>query len=359
MKRYIIDGRSIVERTTGISRYSIELLKGYVRRFGADNVTVILMNGISLGICKEIHTSYDRYKLFDIIKFSYMLYNMEYDVYHSGDLIGPIFRKRNVQHILTVHDLMYLVVPSFLGASTIRTKLQIWKSKIIDVLKLRVADRIISISQTTANDLRRIMGLNSIVLREGCNKLPCSNNYRCNRKELLNLRQNDFFLYVGLGYPHKNIQFMINAFMNARTTKKLVICGKKHPLSANQYENVIFTGWISDEDLDYLYKRCAAFVFPSLYEGFGLPILEALSYKKKVLSSNAGSLSEFSTEFVSFFDPHNEKELSMLMENVDNIKLDCKALTKYLEYFDWKNIWDEYHNMFNVEKDENNKVIYT
>lgn len=53
MKRYIIDGRSIVERTTGISRYSIELLKGYVRRFGADNVTVILMNGISLGICKE------------------------------------------------------------------------------------------------------------------------------------------------------------------------------------------------------------------------------------------------------------------------------------------------------------------
>lgn len=49
MKRYIIDGRSIVERTTGISRYSIELLKGYVRRFGADNVTVILMNGISLG----------------------------------------------------------------------------------------------------------------------------------------------------------------------------------------------------------------------------------------------------------------------------------------------------------------------
>lgn len=122
---------------------------------------------------------------------------------------------------------------------------------------------------------------------------------------------------------------MVNAFLSTNTEKKLVICGKGHHIIKSN--RIIYTGYIEDKELDYLYQNCSAFIFPSKYEGFGLPILEALSYHCKVFSSNAGSLGEFSSEIIHFFNPYEEKELVTLINNCDNIKIDNNAIDKYLE----------------------------
>jgi len=108
----------------------------------------------------------------------------------------------------------------------------------------------------------------------------------------------------------------------------------------NQH-NIINIASVLDKELEVLYDNCKAFVFPSLYEGFGLPIIEAISRGCIVLSSNAGSLAEFEFKSVNYFNPKNLQQLVTLIDNIDSFyfyKEDRQLLLKY----DWKIILDEY-----------------
>lgn len=326
--------------TCGIGRYTEELIKGYIKHWGHENVSVLL-NPI---ICEKkdyniIYTKYHRHQFLDNLWFSFFLLKLDYDIYHSGDLTGPFFKRKNKFHILTVHDLMFLTVSTFFGKKSFRIWLRKKKNYIMTKLLLKTPNLIISVSKTTSTDCKRYFGVSSIILREGINVLKVQNEPIV----IKNLYPNTYFLYVGIGLPHKNIQFLINAFLKSNTDKKLVICGKNHPLQENKYNNVIFLGWVSDTQLDYLYRNCTAFVFPSLYEGFGLPILEALSYGKKVLSSNAGSLGEFPSDIIYFFDPTNENSLIFLLENIDKMETDKIRIENFMKYYAWDDIWDEFN----------------
>lgn len=343
--KIIIDGRSMTTQMSGISRYTLELIKSYINRYGENNVVIIVNDTIPYLKYKYIICPYKRHSIIDTIRFSIFLSKQEYQIYHSGDMIGPFWHKKNKYHIITCHDLMYFTVPNFFNMNPFKTLLR--KLRIKELFKYIIsdADRIISVSKTTHDDLLRIFKKESIILREGINLIKHDNN---NSSLYKNLKNNTFFLYVGLGSPHKNINFLINAFLASKTTKKLVICGKGHiPIKSNR---IIYTGYIEDKDLDYLYRNCAAFIFPSKYEGFGLPILEALSYHCKVFSSNAGSLGEFSNEVISFFNPYQKDELIKLIENCDNIQIDIPKIDKYLTYFNWENIWKEYHEKYGNNK---------
>ena len=233
---------------------------------------------------------------------------------------------------------MHLVVPGFFRVTPIKAALRKLRIKYFFKYVAKDADTIISVSKTTHDDLKRIYNIDSIILPEGVNRIKNKDI----SKEYKGLKNNSFFLYVGLGSAHKNIDFMVNAFLSTNIEKKLVICGKGHHIIKSN--RIIYTGYIEDKELDYLYQNCSAFIFPSKYEGFGLPILEALSYHCKVFSSNAGSLGEFSSEIIHFFNPYEEKELVTLINNCDNIKIDNNAIDKYLEKFNWETIWHKFHN---------------
>lgn len=334
----LIDGRSITPKISGISRYTYELIKGYIRHYGFKNVCVILNNEIESFPYNYLLCKYRRHNFVDNIKFSLWLSKQKYDIYHSGDLIGPFWHKRAVNHIVTCHDLMFIILQDFWGSVSIKTKLRTYKNKMFFKLVLKGADEVISVSKTTQKDLLRIYKKESIVVREGINKIqtlsePITYN---------ELAKHSFFLYVGLGSPHKNIDFLISSFLKSKTKRKLVICGKGHQIIKS--DRIVYTGWISDGVLDFLYRNCAAFIFPSKYEGFGLPILEALSYHCRVFSSNAGSLGEFSDKYVNFFSPDQEKELIELIERCDNIVIDKEGIDSYLQEFDWEKLWDEFHS---------------
>lgn len=238
---------------------------------------------------------------------------------------------------------MFLSVSEFYKSNSYKNKIRRLKNYWMFYWILRNADLRISISATTKSDLKKYYSFDSIVLREGVNEIKKA---KTKMPDYQGLKKNSYFLYVGLGAPHKNIQFMVDAFLKAQTDKQLVICGKEHKQITNN--RVIYTGWIEDEELDFLYQNCAAFIFPSLYEGFGLPILEALSYHCKVFSSNAGSLSEFSSKYVCFFNPYQQNELIHLIETCDHLKIDTKGIDEYLTYFDWKKIWKEFHQTYNL-----------
>lgn len=338
MTKILIDGRSMTPQLSGISRYTLELIKGYINKYGEENVIIIVNHPISYLPYKIIICPYKRHSFIDTILFSFFLSKQEYQIYHSGDMIGPFWHKRDKFHIITCHDLMYFVVPGFFSVNPIKAFLRKTRIKTFFKYIIKDANMIVSVSQTTHNDLLRIYGKESLILREGINLIRHKDENII--EEYQGLKRNSFFLYVGLGSPHKNIDFLTNAFLKANTSKKLVICGKRHtPITTDR---ILYTGYVKDQYLDFLYRNCSAFIYPSKYEGFGLPILEALSYHCKVFSSNAGSLGEFSPKIIHFFNPNDEKELINLIENCDNLDINVNEIDNYLQYYNWDTVWSDF-----------------
>ena len=137
----------------------------------------------------------------------------------------------------------------------------------------------------------------------------------------------DYILYVGTLQPRKNLIRLIQAFKNLKSQipnlkikdLKLVICGKKGWLYEEIFQKVkelglekevIFTGYVPEEDLPALYKGARCFVLVSLYEGFGLPVLEALSVGCPVVLSNVSSLPEVGGKVAVYVDPYDVEDIA-------------------------------------------------
>jgi glycosyltransferase involved in cell wall biosynthesis len=138
----------------------------------------------------------------------------------------------------------------------------------------------------------------------------------------------DYFLYVGNAHPHKNIEFLIRSFQELRKKRHdiyLVLVGKESYFweriaewmtKEKLDEKVLYLGFVSDSQLNYLYKNAIAYVMPSLSEGFGLPILEAMQHDCPVISSDATCLAEIGGVAALYFDPKNIQSCVDSMELV-------------------------------------------
>ena len=132
------------------------------------------------------------------------------------------------------------------------------------------------------------------------------------------LTRENFWLGVGTIEPRKNYRLLIDAYCAHNDGKPLVIAGGKGWLESDignkirgiGMENQIrFLGYVSDDELSVLYSACFAFVYPSLYEGFGLPVLEAMSCGAAVITSNSSSLPEVGGDAVLYIDPRSRESL--------------------------------------------------
>ena len=206
------------------------------------------------------------------------------------------------------------------------------------------SNMIISVSTTTQKDVNDIFNISSIVIPEGVNLLNIeSGDYEL--PEILKI--NGYFLYVGNGRRHKNLDLLTSAFKLYKGNKKLVIIGNVNKKLENN-SNIIQYEFVTDTELNTFYKNCSAFIYPSLYEGFGLPILEAIAYKSIVFSSNAGALSEFNFNSLFFFNPNEIDELLYLMNNINNFVFDDSDILK-LNTYEWSMNFNNFHNIL-IEK---------
>jgi len=167
-----------------------------------------------------------------------------------------------------------------------------------------------------------------------------------------------FALYVGVAYPHKNLPGLVDAWTLMEKkygdTHQLVFVGKDNyfykkvkaqaRLSASA-KNLLFTGFVSDEDLYELYTCARAYVFPSLYEGFGLPPLEAMVHGVPVVSSNKTCLPEILGEAALYVDPENIDQFSLAMHTVlhdEEIRYELKAKGREeIKRYSWKKMAEE------------------
>jgi glycosyltransferase involved in cell wall biosynthesis len=132
-----------------------------------------------------------------------------------------------------------------------------------------------------------------------------------------------FFLYIGNAYPHKNLEFLIAVFKDFLKTNPdfyLVLVGTYNyfyqQLEKFTDKHVVFAGFIPDKKLASYYRQAHAYIFPSLYEGFGLPPLEALAHQTPVLSSSTSCLPEILEDAVLYFDP--KKQSRFIKQNADD-----------------------------------------
>lgn len=159
-----------------------------------------------------------------------------------------------------------------------------------------------------------------------------------------------FIFYVGNAHPHKNVEGLIKVFRGLKDKYKnlaLVLSGYDHFFwqrlkKENQYEGIIYTGFITDEELVALYKEAKAFVLPSFEEGFGIPVLEAMACSCPTVASNAGSLPEVGGEAALYFDPMSpddmaEKISKLLEDEKLRQKLVEEGLKRY-KNFSWKDL---------------------
>jgi glycosyltransferase involved in cell wall biosynthesis len=179
----------------------------------------------------------------------------------------------------------------------------------------------------------------------------------------------NYLLYIGDMRPYKNLERCLEAFARLNLTDlSFVIGGKKDPhfypdIALLLKDKVIFLGYVPEEDLPHLYSVAAAFIFPSLYEGFGLPPLEAMACGCPVVASNAASLPEVCGDAVRYVDPYDVESIAqgiheVLTDEVMRQNLRAKGLER-AELFSWEKAAKEHLKIFEEclsKKRQKNKI---
>ena len=287
------------------------------------------------------------------------------DLMHFTHLNVPLFCP--TPYIATVHDLIVYHFPDSRA-----TNLPDWKYKLKVkaynfILKnaVKKAKKIITVSEFTKRDIVRHLNVdqNKInVIYLGVEKMLLGTERIGNTEQFTQMLEQKFkikkqyLLYAGAAYPHKNLEKLIDAYKIIRTkftrSWQLVLVGrqdefyrrlKKYVQSAvddkNVRDDIIFTGAVDDKDLDGLYRAAKLFVFPSLYEGFGLPPLEAQSRAIAVACSKASSLPEVLGDSAYYFDAYNINSMASAIDKAGanhaiNDELSSRGLER-AKQFSW------------------------
>lgn len=276
-------------------------------------------------------------------------------------------QKGNYLRLFTVHDLIPLVFKqSYYDKKSPDEKI----GYNLYLKALSQADHLIAISESTKKDLIEILNINEnkiTIIPNGVNidhfehKTNIENDRLIIKKHLGDLK--DYFLYVGSAEDHKNINVLLNAFrVISKDNKDIHLCiiGKWAPnqvenlldfLKENNLENKLhYLGYVSTTELQCLYKNCLSFVFPSSYEGFGLPILEAMACGAPIIMSDIPVFREISYSDSLFFKTNDTKKLVELMGLlIHNSEIREKHIRKGKEHvkkFTWKNTSSKTINLY-------------
>jgi glycosyltransferase involved in cell wall biosynthesis len=319
-------------QNTGISRYTEFLIEYYVNRFTSENVVLVVNDKtFKYGDCEIIYTKLKPYNILHFLIFSKFVDDIDLDLFHVPFYSTFFTKPSKTKVILTVHDLMYRFVDVFFGKNKF---LNFFKIKYFDFIvkkSLLNSDIIVSVSATTEKNVYETFGYNSIHIPEDSSIDECAD---FSVLEKYNLSNKGFYFYCGNNRPHKNIDFIIDVFKCNPNLPPLVLAGKGHP----DFKNVIATGIVTEEELKALYKSAIAFVFPSKYEGFGLPVLEAIRSGIFVIASKIPAFLEFKTQNIFFFELGNKEEFLEAIEKT--LSNDFVKDKSFLDCYDKKMIYE-------------------
>jgi len=362
IKRIGIDARFYGPIGKGLGRYTQEIVDNIIKIDKLNEYTIFLSkDNFDEFECaeervKKVRTNVGWYTLLEQILMPFYIWRERVDLMHFPHFNVPIFMLN--KFVVTIHDLI-LTKFSTERATTLGPFLYKIKNlayKIIIWLAVKRARKVIAVSEFTKNDIVRQFKINPAkiaVTYEGVANLAKGRDSLFaakldDKKTLLGYNiNNPFLLYVGNAYPHKNLESLIKVFAELykkQSDLRLVLVGKEDYFykrikkyaarlelwRENEYDTpIIFTGYVPDVKLEILFKKALVYVFPSLYEGFGLPPLEAMAKGCPVASSDRSSLSEVLGQAAIYFNPENEADMQVKIEQIiSNKKLQEDLIKK-------------------------------
>ncbi len=282
------------------------------------------------------------------------------DLFFMPDL-RPSALSKGVKKILTIHDLTFIHFPEFFSLKT-----RLWYKLINPQKEIKNADKIIAVSEFTKKDiLQNIEYKGQIqVIHQGIAKIFCQNT-KPNTKQVLpkNHLQEPYLLFLSTIEPRKNINRLVEAFnlykkRHPQSKIKLVIAGKEDKkifskVKLEENKDIIFTGFIEENQKESLIKGATAFIYPSLFEGFGLPLLEAMKCGVPVITSNTSSMPEVISEAGFLINPKDIESIAKAIEEIQKPEIQEKLKNKMKEQikkFSWEKCAKETLDYFDFSK---------
>jgi glycosyltransferase involved in cell wall biosynthesis len=281
------------------------------------------------------------------------------DIYHGMSHELPYgIQKSGAKSIVTIHDLIFLRFPKFYGPINVF----IYKKKM--QYACRVADKIVAISSQTKEDLVNFLNVDSKkieVIYQSCNvvyqqKRTIEESQKVRAKYGL---PDKYLLYVGTIEERKNLLSIIKALKENEINIPLVVIGRKadyfhktvNPyLVENKIESIIFPEKVTNDELPVIYQNALCFVYPSIFEGFGIPILEAIVSGIPVITSKGSCFEETGGPGSIYVDPYNPTEIGEAIQKVsENQELRSAMVNMGIEHakqFTPEQIASDYMNLY-------------
>lgn len=252
--------------------------------------------------------------------------------------------------VVTFHDLSFVRHANYFSA-----KRRLWH-KIMEPRRMaQRATKIIAVSQTTASDLEELYNIDEKKIQviysgisDNIKRVNADSETAKQTKEKYGLPEN-YILFLGTIEPRKNLDGLLSAYAVARRagiTQKLVIAGVRGWVGGDFYarvgrhpfaKDIIFTGYVTDEDKSALYSMADLFVYPSFYEGFGFPPLEAILCGTPVITSYNSAIPEIVGRWATLVNPYDPDELgwAMIQKLQNPAPISEKSISEIREKYNW------------------------
>jgi glycosyltransferase involved in cell wall biosynthesis len=323
-----VDARSLSEPIAGIGRYTLSLLELMVldkshewvlyshqpilkNQWDMQNVTIR-----TLSFPKWIRGLYVPWSQFML---PFWARQDDLDIFWAPAHRLPIFLSKSISSVVTIHDLVWKHAPE-----TMHPFGQFLDSFLMPK-SVKVADKVIAVSESTAQDLYKevpeVEKKTEVIYESGSLFIELSEHFVGN--------EGNYLLFVGTLEPRKNLRRLLEAYSllsdSIRGKYSLIIVGGKGWGNEDVYsiiehfnikKNVKVLGYISDKELADIYRSAHVLVMPSLYEGFGLPLLESMSFGIPIITSNTSSMPEIGGNAAIYVDPNSSNSIKNGIEEV-------------------------------------------
>lgn len=312
----IINGRFLTQGITGVQRFAHEIVRELDNIVNPGEYKIIAPKNI---IYKEL-----KYK------------NIEIET--CGTLTGhlweqielPFYVKKNKGKLLNLCNTAPIINPGIVVIHDIQTKVHpeffskkfaIWYN-ILNYFNIKNAEKIITVSEFSKNEIIKYYEVSKDKIEVIYNGWQHMDRIKQDDSILdkVNVKNQEYILGVSSMNPNKNFKYILG-LAKLHPEYRFVIVGKKNSNifkdgSIEELKNLIWTGYVSDEELKSLYANSKAFIFPSFYEGFGIPPLEAIACGcKNIFVSNTSCLPEILEDKVYYINPFEEVRLKFIKEN--------------------------------------------
>jgi glycosyltransferase involved in cell wall biosynthesis len=327
----IINARFLTQPISGVQRFAIEISKE-LKKSGCPIVFLTPKNIIQHELAKELDA-----KVLGILS-GHLWEQIElqtYVLYKRAFLLSfcntaPLFVKNQ---IITVHDLSFKIHPEWFSK-----QFSTFYNFMIPAICAN-AKAIITVSNSSKKELHDILGISNDKISVVYNAVASIFEDKQDEKDINSPIDGDYVLTVSSHHPRKNYKRLIEAFKLINNKNlKLCIVGNvnKHfsDVDIEVDENVIFVQNLDDLELKNYYRHASLFVFPSVYEGFGIPIIEAMQFNVPVCVSDIPVFHEICGDNAAYFDPFSVNDIKNKI--IDSLKVPVKTKDTNLESYSWQ-----------------------